>query len=131
MKSSPPAPSSLGTRPPLAHHSFAAKYVATKAVEFKGVVTKVEWTNPHARIYVDVKDDRGDVVNWNFEVASPSVLVRSGWKPNTLKVGDPITVAGYLARSQPASGPKMAVASGVTAADGTKLFASPSHEADQ
>ena len=118
---------SWGT-PARAHHSFAAQYDATKHVELKGVVTKVEWTNPHARFYIDVKNDRGDVTNWNFEIASPNVLIRNGWKPNTLKVGDSIAVVGYLARSQPASGPKMAIASGVTSADGTKLFASPNKE---
>ena len=114
--------------PAFAHHSFAVQYDGQKPVQVKGVLTKVEWTNPHARFYIDVKDDRGDVSNWNFELSSPSILTRNGWKPNTLKIGDPITVAGYLARSQPASGSKMAVASGVTSSDGTKLFASPAKE---
>ena len=68
-----------------AHHSWTADYDAGKAVKVSGVVTKVEWTNPHARFYIDVKDDNGSVTNWNFELASPNVLVRNGWKPNTLR----------------------------------------------
>jgi hypothetical protein len=110
--------------PAVAHHSFAAQYDATKPVEMKGVVTKVEWTNPHARFYIDVKDDSGSVRNWNFELASPNVLVRNGWKPNTLRIGDAISVAGFLSRITPTSGPMMAIASGVTSSDGRKLFAS-------
>jgi hypothetical protein len=114
----------LWTAPVAAHHSFAAQYDAGKPVELKGAVTKVEWTNPHARFYVDVTDDKGEVTSWNFELASPNVLVRNGWKRTTLKIGDQITVTGYLARSGPAGGPRMAIASGVTAAAGQKLFAS-------
>jgi hypothetical protein len=110
--------------PLLAHHSFASQYDATKRVELKGVVTQVDWTNPHARFYIDAKNASGEVTSWNFEIASPNVLVRNGWKRTTLKIGDEITVTGYLARSGPASGPKMAIASEVTAADGRKLFAS-------
>jgi uncharacterized protein DUF6152 len=114
----------LWAMPVLAHHSFAAQYDASKPVEMKGVVTQVDWTNPHARFYIDVKNDRGEVTSWNFEIASPNVLVRNGWKRNTLKIGDEITVSGYLGRSGPPSGPRMAIAGGVTAADGRKLFAS-------
>lgn len=118
----------LAAVPALAHHSFAAQYDVNKPVETKGVVTKVEWTNPHARFYIDVKNDGGDVTNWNFELASPNVLIRNGWKPNTLKIGDAITVAGYLARTGPATGSRMAIASGVTASDGRKLFASSAQD---
>jgi hypothetical protein len=114
----------IGAVPALAHHSFAAQYDSTKHVEMKGTVTQVDWTNPHARFYVDVKDAKGEVTRWNFELASPNVLVRNGWKRTTLKIGDEITVSGYLARSGPAAGPRMAIASGVTATDGRKLFAS-------
>jgi hypothetical protein len=108
----------------VAHHSFAAQYDATKPVEMKGVVTQVDWTNPHARFYIDVKDEKGQVQSWNFELASPNVLVRNGWKRNTLKIGDPVSVTGYLGRMSPPQGPVMAIASSVTGSDGKPLFAS-------
>jgi uncharacterized protein DUF6152 len=109
----------LWAAPALAHHSFAAQYDVTKPVEMKGTVTKVEWTNPHARLYIDVKDDKGETINWNFEIASPNILVRNGWKQNTVNVGDRITVSGYLARK----GERMAIAGAVTDANGKALFA--------
>ena len=114
--------------PALAHHSFAAQYDATKPVEMKGVVTQVDWTNPHARFYIEVKNERGEVTHWNFEIASPNVLVRNGWKRNTLKIGDQIAVTGYLGRLSPEKGPRMAIASSVTAPDGRKLFASAAQD---
>ena len=103
----------------LAHHSFAAEYDVKKPVTLKGVVTKVEWTNPHARFYLDVKDESGKVVNWNLELASPNVLVRQGWNRHSLKVGDEVTVSG----SQAKDGSEMANARTVTLADGRKVFA--------
>ena len=105
--------------PAAAHHSFAAEYDAAKPVQLKGTVTKVEWTNPHARFYVDVKDADGSVVNWNLELASPNVLVRQGWTRQSLKVGDEITVAGAAAKD----GSKMANARNVTLASGKRVFA--------
>jgi hypothetical protein len=108
--------------PLLAHHSFAAEYDATKPVTLKGTVTKVEWTNPHARFYIDVKDDSGTVVNWNLELASPNVLVRNGWSRKSLGIGDVITVQGSLAKD----GSKMANARVVTLADGKRVFAGSS-----
>jgi len=102
-----------------AHHSFAAQYDANKPVTLKGTVTKVEWTNPHARFYIDVKDADGKVVNWNLEIASPNYLKRAGWSSTSLKQGDEVTVEGSLARS----GANMANASTVTFADGTRVFA--------
>ena len=107
------------TAPVLGHHSFAAQYDATKPVEMKGTVTKVEWTNPHARFYIDVNTG-GKVENWNFEMASPNVLSRNGWRKDTLKIGSTITVAGYLARQ----GERMAIAGALTGPDGKPLFAS-------
>jgi len=109
----------LAAAPPiLAHHSFAAEYDADKPVELKGVVTQIDWTNPHARFYIDVKDDTGQMANWNLELASPNVLVRSGWTRTSLKIGDRVTVNGAQAKD----GSKMANARSVVLADGRKVF---------
>lgn len=105
--------------PAAAHHSFAAQYDADKPVTLKGVVTKIEWTNPHARFYIDVKDEQGNNVSWNLELASPNYLKRAGWSSTSLKQGDEVTVEGSLARS----GANMANARLVTFPDGTRVFA--------
>jgi outer membrane usher protein FimD/PapC len=83
-------------------------------VTLKGTVTKFEWTNPHARVYIDVKDETGKVVNWNLELASPNVLGRQGWTRHSLNVGDQITVEGSRAKD----GSQMANARTVKLADG-------------
>jgi hypothetical protein len=107
------------TAPLAAHHSFDAMYEREKSVVMKGAVTKVEWTNPHARFYVDVKDERGRVTNWNMELGSPNGLRRAGWTRNSLKVGDVVSVTVSLARD----GSRLANAREVVLADGKKVFA--------
>ncbi len=103
--------------PALAHHSGAAEFDSNKKVDVTGVVTKVEWTNPHAHFYVDVKDSSGNTVNWNFELASPNVLVRNGWKRNSLKPGDTVSVTGIGAKDAAHYGS----ANEITLPDGRKL----------
>ena len=106
--------------PVWAHHSFQAQYDASQKVTLTGVVTKVEWMNPHARFYMNVKDKSGKVVSWNLELASPNVLSRMGWNRHSLKPGDEVTVEGARAKD----GSKyMANARVVTLADGKRVFA--------
>jgi hypothetical protein len=112
----------LCTVPMLAHHSFAAEYDSAKAVSLTGTVTKVEWMNPHARFYIDVKDENGAVNNWELELGSPNGLMRQGWTRNSLKQGDVVTVAGSLAKD----GSKLANARTVKLADGRQVFAGSS-----
>ena len=84
----------------LAHHSFAAEFDGTKRVTLSGVVTKVEWTNPHVWIYFNVKDEKtGEVTNWGAEMGPPHLLQRRGWRRDTLKIGEEITVNGSLAKN--------------------------------
>jgi len=108
-----------------AHHSFAAEYDASKPVTLKGAVSKIEWTNPHARFYIDVKDAAGAVTTWNLELASPNVLTRNGWTRNSLKIGDQVTVEGAMAKD----GSNMANARAVVLADGRRVFAGSSADA--
>jgi hypothetical protein len=84
--------------PAAAHHSFPAQYDADKPVTLTGTVTKVEWTNPHIFIYIDVPGANGAAVNWALEMGGPNALLRLGWKRDSLKDGDEITVQGSLAR---------------------------------
>jgi hypothetical protein len=114
----------LSALPALAHHSFAAEYDAKKVVDLTGTVTKVEWMNPHARFYLDVKDDAGKVTNWEFELGSPNGLMRQGWTRNSMKIGDSVSVQGSMAKD----GSNLANAKTVKLTDGRKLFAGAAAE---
>ena len=105
-----------------AHHSFAAEYDQAKPITLKGVVTKIEWTNPHIFFYIDVKDEAGNTVNWGFEGGSPNSLFREGWKRDSLKIGDQVSVDGYRAKD----GSRLANARTVKLSDGRKIFAGSS-----
>ena len=84
--------------PALAHHSFAVEYDKEKPVEGTGVISKVEWTNPHMRVYIDCTDEKGVVTTWNLELGSPNSVIRRGWKPSDLKQGAKISFKGYGGR---------------------------------
>jgi hypothetical protein len=103
-----------------AHHSWQAEYDPTKLLTLKGVVSKIEWTNPHVRIYVDVKDEKGAVVNWDLELQSVNTLTRAGWDRNLITVGDGVTVEAWVARDGSKRGNAR---ENITLANGKKLFA--------
>ena len=104
--------------PLFAHHSFAAEYDREKPVTVKGTVTMLEWVNPHAWIYVDVKDESGKVTNWACELGSPNLLMRNGWRRDSLKQGDEVVIEGSAAKD----GSKRANARTVKKADGQRVF---------
>ena len=88
----------LAAVPAVAHHSFAVEYDKEKAVAGMGVISKVEWTNPHMRVYIDCADDKGVVTTWNLELGSPNSVLRRGWKPSDLKVGQKISFKAFGGR---------------------------------
>jgi hypothetical protein len=106
----------------LAHHSFAAEFDATKPVNLAGAVTKVEWTNPHIWIYLEGKDEKGVAGKWQCEMGSPNVLTRQGWRKDSLKQGDQITIEGTRAKD----GTNTCNARTVKLADGKRMFAGSS-----
>ena len=111
--------------PAQAHHSFAAAFDATKPVVVTGVVTEIRLVNPHSQFVIDVTDASGKVETWKFEASTPSSLIRSGFKPGTLKPGDKVTVKGSHARDMTQNA---GVAREITAADGRTFIVGPAGE---
>jgi len=111
----------------LFHHSFAAEFDSSKPVELRGTVTRLEWTNPHAWIFVDVKDGNGKVTNWGCELGSPNTLLRNGWTRESLKAGDSVVITGSRAKD----GSNIANARTVRFADGKRVFSAGSSEGQQ
>lgn len=108
----------------VAHHSFAAEFDASKPFKMTGVVTKLEWANPHTYFYLDVTDEKtGKVTNWSMEMGNPNALLRAGWSRNTMKPGDKISVEGSLAKDGSPAGNARVV---VMAETGKRLFAGSS-----
>jgi len=108
----------LATAPLFAHHAVSAEFDVNRQVTYTGVITRVEWSNPHIYFYVDVKDAAHKVTNWAFEGAGPNTLARMGWLRDTLKVGDRVTVVAFPARD----GANVASAREVTLANGHKVL---------
>ena len=101
-----------------AHHSFSAEFDAAKPVKFRGILTRMEWTNPHAWLHIDVMGDDGKTVEWMIETAAPNALLRRGFTKNSIKAGTEILIEGFQARN----GTNTANGSSITFADGKRLF---------
>jgi len=114
----------LAAVPLLGHHSFAAQYDRNKPTTLTGPVRKLDWINPHARFFMDVTDASGKVVSWEIELGPTAMLMRSGWTRSSLKIGEPVTVNGFLAKD----GSHLANATTVTLSDGKRVFAGSSSQ---
>ena len=108
--------------PVLAHHAFSSEFDQSKPIKLSGEITKLEWVNPHAWLFVDVKGADGKVVGWRFEMGAPNALLKAGWSKNDIKPGTAVTVNGFLARS----GGSVGNAYQVRLPDGRDLFAASS-----
>lgn len=117
---------SFATTAAFAHHSFAAEFDSSKPIELTGIVTKVDWTNPHTYFYIDVVNDQGEYENWGIEMGSPNGLMRRGWHRNSLQIGDEVSVSGTRARGGAFKGN----ARTVQLASGERLFAASSQDED-
>lgn len=106
----------------LAHHSFAAEFDADSRIEFTGIVTKIEWMNPHTYFYVDVENENGEYENWALEMGSPNGLMRRGWTRNSLKIGDVVSITGSRAKDGSLKGNVRSV----VLSTGQRLFAGSS-----
>ena len=119
----------MSTVPVHAHHAFAAEFDNTQPIQVKGVVTKIDWMNPHTWIYVDVTDAAGTVQKWQFETGAPNELVRRGWKMNDLKVGDQVAIDGFRAKKLVSNtGVYTGNARSITLPTGLKVFAGSANQ---
>ena len=113
----------IGAVPVMAHHSFAAEYDASKPIKLTGTVTKIEWTNPHCFFYIDVKNESGKIDTWALELGNPNALLRNGWTPKSVKIGDEISVEGTRAKDGSLLGNARSM---VLMSTGQRLFAGSS-----
>jgi hypothetical protein len=114
----------MAAAPIYAHHSFAAEFDCDKTITVTGSVQKLEWTNPHARLYVEGKDETGKLQVWDFELGPPNGLMRNGWNRNSLKPGHQVTVSGFRSKTSTV----VANARTVKLADGRQVFAGSSFD---